>query len=178
MTTVARTVFLLDGPIGVGKTTLGKSVAAQLDLCFLDRDDHAEPGLWPGSVRRTGHRILAASIAALEDRPGVLIAGPVRCVEWLFYVGNFQRIGVACHCIGLVADSAHIEARARVLDPDERCRSREMLLQGYGRRPFNRATLRTDRGDLAQTSARCCAILSELSHLPELSQCRWQKTRS
>lgn len=166
MTTVGKTVFLLDGPIGVGKTTLGKSVAAQLGLRFIDRDDHTESGPWLGSVRRTSHRVLEASITALEGRPGVIVAGPVRCVDWLFYVGNLRRIGVACHCIGLIAESAHIEGRARVLDPEERRRSREMIVQGYGRRPFNRATLRTDRGDLEQISTRCSTYLSALLKRP------------
>ena len=163
MTHVRKNVFLLDGPIGVGKTTLGSAVADRLGLSFIDRDEHAGPGHWIRSVQRTSHGILVASLKALETHPGVVVAGPVRCVDWLFFDGHFRRKGVSCFCVGLIADSAHIESRARTLSTQERCRSREMIQQGYGQRLFRHATLRTDSGDFGATMQRLDALLTQLS---------------
>lgn len=67
-------VIFLDGPIGVGKTSLGRAAAMSLNLGFIDGDDHSAPGHWLRSILRTSHKIVAASLDALRDRPAVIVA--------------------------------------------------------------------------------------------------------
>ncbi len=37
-----RVAILLNGAVGVGKTTLGRALAAQMDAGFIDGDDHGD----------------------------------------------------------------------------------------------------------------------------------------
>lgn len=149
-----QSVIMLDGPIGVGKTSIGKAVASELGLGFIDGDDHSAPGPWINSILTTCREIVLASEAELLNFPGVIVAYPMRCTTWVFFEQTFRRRGIACHCIGLVADVAAISARARQFRPQELARSKEMIVQGYGQRPFSDMLIRTDEADLNATSRR------------------------
>lgn len=145
-----RAVVFLDGPIGLGKTYLGRAGAASMSLGFIDGDDHSTTGHWLRSALRTSRRIVAASEDALHNEAAVLVAYPLRCKEWVFFSQTFERMGIACHCICLAADIAAISARERELDADEIARSAEMTAQGCGSRPFGTARLRTDEFSLSE----------------------------
>lgn len=153
-----RAVVLLDGPIGVGKTTLGKTVAAGMGLGFIDGDDCSTTGHWLRSALTTSRRIVAASENALNEQAAVLVSYPLRCKEWVFLSQTFERKGFACNCICLTADVAAISARERKLNSAEIARSAEMISQGYGSRPFATARLRTDEHSFSET----CRLLEGL----------------
>ncbi len=50
--------IFLNGPIGVGKTSLGRALARNLGSAFIDGDDHATPGKpWYGSSLSTSRSL-------------------------------------------------------------------------------------------------------------------------
>lgn len=160
-------VILIDGPFGVGKTTLGRRAAAELGLAFIDGDDHRPPGQgWLRAGRVTAQAIAGAAEAALREAPGVVIAYPLRCTNWIWYRRRLGDAGHAVHCLGLSAAPAHIAARARVLSVAERTRSAEMAAQGYGRRPFATLCLRSDSGDEAACAARLSWAIRLIARTP------------
>lgn len=160
-----KTVVFFDGPVGVGKTSLGRDVARQLDFEFLDGDDFAEPGQWLRSGRRTSHQIVTAAEAALQRHDGVLVSYPLRRTNWIFYKATFERQGVAFFSVGLNAHITSIRNRARKLSPQEITRSQEMSAQGYGRQSFHAVTARTDQGSFEHTSHLLAAQLSDILRL-------------
>jgi hypothetical protein len=157
-----RAVILLDGPIGVGKTALGRAVASGLAFGFIDGDDYSEPGGWLHSILKTSHRIVAASGEPLRPHPAVIVSYPLRCTNWMFFSKTFERMGIACYCIGLTASISAISTRERKLDADELARSAEMIEQGYGQRPFSSIHLRTDEASFDETSQRLAAHICQL----------------
>ena len=157
-----KSVLLLDGPVGVGKSSLGRAAASRLAFGFIDGDDCSEPGPWLRSILRTSRGIVAASQDLLRDHRAVIVAYPLRCTNWVFYHQTFARMGVRCRCIGLSADLDAIASRERVLGDGEMARSAEMIAQGYGRRPFSAATLRTDEADFDETCRRLVATVERV----------------
>ncbi|MEO1536247.1 MAG: hypothetical protein AAFR73_00825 [Pseudomonadota bacterium] len=133
-----------------------------MKIAFLDRDALAGPGPWINSVLSTNRRIVSTCLRVLETHPAVIVAGPVRCLDWLYLSMTLQKSGAQCHCIGLTASSNAIEARRRALSRNERDRSREMVSQGYGQRPFRVGTLRTDHHNIASATDMLVAQLSKL----------------
>ncbi len=159
---MVASVILIDGPIGVGKTTLGRAAASNLALGFIDGDDYSAPGYWLRSILRTSRKIVSASENTLRTYPAVIVSYPLRCTNWLYFSQTFGRMGIACHCIGLIADISAISARQRKLDARELARSAEMAAQGYGQRSFSAAILRTDEVGFEATSQRLANNVSEL----------------
>nr|WP_319391484.1 shikimate kinase [uncultured Cohaesibacter sp.] len=159
---MARHVLLFDGPIGVGKSTLGKAVAGRLGFAFIDGDDHCKTERWLASSLRTNQSIASASSALLERFSGVIVAYPVRRTNWIFFRETFARSGHCCHCIGLIAGPDHIARRERQLSQAELTRSAEMIEQGYGQRPFSTLVFRTDEGDLEESCARLTVRIRDL----------------
>lgn len=153
-------VIFLDGPVGVGKTSLGRAAAQALGWAFIDGDDHSAEGPWLRSILRTSRAIAAACRKALETHPAVIVAYPLRPTDWRFYRATFAREGVAC--LGLTASAKAIANRARALSPEEIARSAEMTRQGYGQRSFAALTLPTDAADFTETSAALIKALKSL----------------
>lgn len=160
-----RYVVSLDGPIGVGKTTLGKEAARRLGFGFIDGDDHSPAGPWIESALRTSRSIVAAGKDMLRDRPGIIIAYPVRCVSWIYFRRSFMDAGFDYRCAGLIAAPEHISRRKRSLSADEVTRSAEMIAQGYGQRPFSDLVIRTDKADFEET---CRDLTDELRHMMQM----------
>lgn len=157
-----KSVFFLDGSIGVGKTTLGPLAASRLGFGFIDGDDLSGPGHWLRSSLTTSRRIVVASKSALQNHAGLIVSYPLRCTNWLYFCRTFEREGIACYCVGLIADSSAIETPARRLSASERARSREMISQGYGRRPFSAIIIHTDAADLYTT---CDYLIDDIRRL-------------
>ncbi|MDO6730139.1 shikimate kinase [Marinovum sp. 2_MG-2023] len=160
---MSPTVIAFEGPIGVGKTTLGRAVAERLDIGFIDGDAHCAPGPWLHSVLRTSRRIATACEEQLENRPAVIMAYPLRCTNWLFYRETFRRRGIDFHCIGLTADIASIATRERSLAPHELARAAQMISEGYGQRAFSDVLIRTDAGSFDLT---CDRLVDAVAGLP------------
>ena len=139
---MSRAVFL-DGPVGVGKTTLGRALAGRLQGAFVDGDDHAVPGRpWFASSLGTSRRILAAVLAA--ERLAV-VAYPLRLCNHVFYARHLRARGVQTLFVGLHAPAGAILAltRGRRFSPAEHDRVHSMIQEGYGRRAFHDLSLDT-----------------------------------
>jgi len=161
-TMTKKYVFLFDGPIGVGKSSLGREVARRLNFGFIDGDDYSEPGPWLHSILKTSKKILFAGNHELEKFRCIIISYPLRYTNWFFYKKNFEKSGVDCRCIGLLADINNIRNRARKLSESEIQRSMVMLKQGYGSRMFSDMIVRTDKSGFEQTCQELMNALTEI----------------
>ncbi|MEM1299139.1 MAG: hypothetical protein AAGH68_07635 [Pseudomonadota bacterium] len=155
-------VILLDGSIGVGKTTLGRLLATRFDGTFLDGDEFGTPGKpWFASSLSTCRQIRDASLDALARTWIVFVARPVRCWEWVFFTRHFERRGIGCALVGLQAmpEAINAPSRGRRFSERELARILEMIAQGYGARSYSDAVVRTDQADLDATVERVSASL-------------------
>src|SRR5260370_36114649 len=111
-----RHAIFLNGPLGGGKTTVGRALAVSLAGAFLDGDDYADPGRpWYASSLRASRAIVHAGLSALEHRPvteypAVVIAYPVRCSSWIFFRARFANAGVRPLFVGLGSSYEEITA--------------------------------------------------------------------
>ena len=156
-------VFLFDGPIGVGKTSLGQGVAERLALAFIDGDDHCKTERWLDSSLQTNKSIASLCIKLLDSGQGVIVAYPVRRTNWIFFKETFARLGYCCRCIGLIAQSSQIAKRERVLSKGELARSMQVIKEGYGQRSFCDLIYHTDKADL---ETNCVRLADSIRALP------------
>lgn len=156
--TPAKMAVFLDGPIGVGKTTIGKALADEMSGVFLDGDDFSCSGKpWFASSLSTSRRILEACSVSLDSNPLVIVGYPVRCLNWVFFKRHLQDMDTTLFLVGLQARAESISSprRARMLSDGEKARSYEMARQGYGARAYSDVFIRTDENDVAA----CVALL-------------------
>lgn len=149
-----RYAIFLSGPIGAGKTTLGRALAARIGGSFIDGDDHADPGLpWYGSILRTSRSVVREGFSLLAERPNLVVAYPLRCSDWIFFRRHFGDAGVQSIFVSLRASYECIvdAGRGRVFDAEEHDRIRVMLAEGYGERRFSDLIVDSDRGSFAGT---------------------------
>lgn len=159
------TVIILNGPIGVGKTALGRLAATKLGASFIDSDDLGDPSKkWFEQGLSTARALVAATLAALNEKRVVVVARPLRARDWAVFKRRFEAEGVVVHCITLAARAESIlgPGRGRTFDAEEAARSREMIAQGYGKRPFSRAVIETDRTGLGETADALVALCRSL----------------
>jgi hypothetical protein len=146
-----RHAVFLDGPVGVGKTTFGRLLATEFSGGFIDGDDHSASDLpWFASSLSTSRSILSATTTALESGHIVFIAYPIRCINWVFFCRRLRASGITPILVGLQADETSIADadRSRHLSRTELRRSREMAVEGYGRRHFSDFLVQADSGEL------------------------------
>jgi AAA domain len=149
-------VIFLNGPIGVGKTTLGRALAVRLDGAFIDSDDLGDPEKrWFEQILTTSRALVRAVCAALDDSPVVVIAKPLRARDWGYFRGQFAARGIATSCVTLTADFATIvdPVRGRQFDEREQRRIAVMIAEGYGSRPFSDLMVGTGTADFAASLA-------------------------
>jgi len=152
--------IFLTGPVGVGKTTLGRPLATMLGGRFIDGDDHSDLGKpWYCSSLRTGAAIVRTGLSLLDDAPAVVVAQPLTCTTWIYFRRKFGDAGVRALFIGLRASLVSIldEGRGRRFDVAERARIRTMIAEGYGESPFVDFVLDTDKDSFADTLTQLTA---------------------
>jgi hypothetical protein len=153
---VSGHAIFLNGPIGVGKTSLGRALAAELGGEFVDTDDHADPDKpWYASIRKTSESIVRAGLGILQTWPVVVVASPLGRTTWLYHRRKFGDAGVTTLFITLRATFEHIvdPSRGRCFSADEQARIQVMIAEGYSARAFNDLILDTDRTNFAETLA-------------------------
>lgn len=151
---IMKHAIFLTGPIGVGKTTLGRTLADRVGGGFIDGDDHSCPDRpWYCSILHTSRAIVRTAMEMLETTDTVVIAYPLRCTGWIYFRRRFGDAGVTPLFVSLRASYASIvdERRGRAFSRQEQDRIRTMLAEGYGERPFSDFVLDTDAADLPVT---------------------------
>ena len=158
-------VVFLNGPIGVGKTTLGRALANRLGAAFIDGDDHSDPDRpWYSSIRRTSASIVEAGLGHLEFRPFVVVAYPLGCTTWIYYRRKFGDLGVRTLFVTLQASYEAIVAprRGREFSLAEHERIKVMIAEGYSDRPFSDLIVDADQAPLEETADRLAAEVRRL----------------
>lgn len=151
--TMTQAIFF-SGPIGAGKTTLGRGVAARLGAAFLDGDDYADHDRpWYASSLGTSRGIAEALLAALRQHPAAIVAYPLRCTNYLYFRRRLADAGHGTLVVNLGAsyDALVNAGRGRVFSADERARIAEMLAQGYADRRFGDLAVDTAAAGFAAT---------------------------
>jgi hypothetical protein len=164
-TAMTRYAVFLSGPVGVGKTALGRALSARIGGGFVDGDDHSDRDLpWYGSILRTSRAIVQAGLAVLGDKPAVVIAYPLNCIGWIYFRRKFSEAGVVPLFVSLRAsfDGIVDERRGRRFSAEEQARIRTMIAEGYGARPFGDLVVDTDSSGFAETLALLEAELQQL----------------
>lgn len=149
-----RHAVFLNGPIGAGKTTLGRALAQRLNGQFLDGDDYADHSKpWYCSIRQTSQAIVDNGLASLRAHPVVVIAYPLGCSSWIYYRRKFGDAGRHAIFVTLRASYEQIvdASRGRTFNDWEHRRIRTMIREGYDSRAFSDLIVDSGSGSLAET---------------------------
>ena len=149
-----RHAVFLSGPIGAGKTTLGRGLAARLEGVFLDGDDFSRSDrAWYECILQTSRGLLCAGLAAVEQTGIVVVAYPLACTNWIYFKRSFEDKDVRTCFVSLRASYASIvhNNRGRSFSPEEQRRIQRMIDEGYGARPFGDLIVDTDIADRDHT---------------------------
>jgi hypothetical protein len=161
---VKQAIFL-NGPIGSGKTTLGRALAEAIGGGFIDGDDYSDAGRpWYASILRTSRTIVEEAKRQTAARPFVVIAYPLGCVTWIYYKRKMEDDGITPIFVTLRASFANIIApnRSRNFSIAEEQRIRVMIEEGYAARAFSDLIFDTDKASFEETKA---ALVREIAHL-------------
>jgi ABC-type cobalamin/Fe3+-siderophores transport system ATPase subunit len=159
---MGKTAIFLNGPIGSGKTTLGRALAQRSGGVFIDGDDYSDPGrLWYCSILQTSRAIMRANQDAFTIGDVAVIAYPLGCSTWIFYKRHIEALGARSVFINLRASYEQIVAPGRLRDftAAEHARIQQMIAEGYADRPFADATINAGTGTLEDNLQALLACL-------------------
>ena len=112
MVAIIKRAIVLSGPIGAGKTTLGRALSERTGRAFIDGDDHSDPErLWYCSILRTSAAVHRTGLASLDSKPAVVVAYPLDYMTWTYFQRKFEDAGVR----PLSATLARLETEVRRL---------------------------------------------------------------
>lgn len=154
MAAVIKHAIFLSGPIGAGKTTLGRALSERIGGAFIDGDDHSDPAHpWYCSILHTSAAIVRTGLAKLGSKPALIIAYPLNCIGWIYFRRKFEGAGIQPVFVTLQASFAAItgRGRGRSFSNEEKERIQVMIAEGYGARPFSDLLVNTDGPDFAAT---------------------------
>jgi hypothetical protein len=154
MFAVMRQVIFLNGPIGAGKTTLGRALANDLCAAFLDSDDLRDRSKrWYEETLTLANALVRAAISALKEQPLLVIAMPLRARDWAFFCARFRAQETATYCVTLAADLDAIldPRRGRAFDAGEHARFERMFAHGCAARRFCVLMVDSGRQGFAET---------------------------
>ena len=144
---MSKLVVILNGPIGVGKSTIGAAVAARLSGACIESDDLGNPDrAWHEQVDVVNEELISISLAALMEASLGVAALPLESARWDDIRVKLAEAGVEAKCATLAAscDAITHASRNRAFTDWEHERLRQMLAEGYDARPFGDAVVRTD----------------------------------
>lgn len=165
LTDMRLSVIFLNGPIGAGKSTLGRAVASEIDAAFIDGDelrDHSKS--WIDENLALSKKLVCAALDALKVRPALIVAWPLRARDWRYFRARFAARGIETYCMTLTAsqDAILAPSRGRIFDLDEQARIGQMIAEGYGTRPFSDVIVATDQRSFPETVAELVACSRKL----------------
>ncbi len=146
--------IFLSGPVGAGKTTLGRALAERLSGGFIDGDDFSDRDRpWYCSILQTSKAIVQAGMTILRDKDVVIVAYPLGCINWIYFKRTFGDAGMRPFFVSLRASYASIvdQTRGRSFTSEEHDRIRIMIAEGYGARPFSDLVFDTDKTSFLAT---------------------------
>lgn len=146
--------IFLSGPIGSGKTTLGRCLASNLSGGFIDGDDFSDPTKpWYCSILQTSSSIVDHASVMLRDSSVVVIAYPLGCMNWIYFRRRFLDAGATPLFVSLSASYPAIvgKGRGRLFSSEEHDRIKVMIAEGYGNRQFSDLVIETDKADFQTT---------------------------
>lgn len=153
---MAKHAIFLSGPIGSGKTTLGRGLAARLSAGFVDGDDLSDPDRpWYCSILQTSRAIVHHASMIMDNSRVVVVAYPLGCLNWIYFRRRIAEVGATPLFVSLRASYSAIvdEQRGRLFDVKEHERIKIMIAEGYGSRPFSDIVIDTDQANLEATLA-------------------------
>jgi len=154
---MAKHAIFLSGPVGVGKTTLGRALAKRLSGGFIEGDAFSDSGRpWYCSILQTSQAIVRVSSETLQNKSVVVVTYPLTCTNWVYFRRKFAEIGAHTIFVGLQGSYAALthERRGRTFSASELDRIQAMIDQGYGARPFNDILIDTGNTDILATLER------------------------
>ena len=129
-------VIFLTGPIGVGKTTLGRALAAAIGGARVEGDDFQLPDRpWHAASLRVARGIVEAVTTATGP---VVVGYPLRCIDHIYLRRRLAESGLPSLFVNLSMPAERIlsTSRGRAFTDWERARIGEMIAEGYNRRAW------------------------------------------
>ncbi|MBV1825165.1 hypothetical protein [Komagataeibacter oboediens] len=137
---MSKCAVFLNGPVGSGKTSLGRAVAACNGAAFIDGDDLSDPNRpWFCSILQTSRTIVREGERHLRQGKCVVIAYPLTCMNWIYFRRKFNENNIRTVFVSLKASYETITdtRRGRHFDVGEHDRIQDMIAEGYDARAFS-----------------------------------------
>jgi len=154
---MSKIAVFLNGPVGSGKTSLGRAVAARNGAAFIDGDDLSDSNRpWFCSILQTSRAIVRVGAGHLQQGKCVIIAYPLTCMNWIYFRRKFNENNIMTVFVSLKAPYETITdtRRGRHFDAGEHDRIQAMIAEGYDTRTFSDIIFDNDGFDFGAAVSR------------------------